>query len=311
MSGSVRGSSEPETCHRVLRRRRRASRLRRDRSAAHRRGGVQPPRGAADPRRPGGRQHRRLRVLQPAEPEQRHLRRQLDCPSRSRTAGPNFYPWADDAEYLINIDNNGDAVADVIYRWRFRTEDQRGARHVPLQQRAGHLARGREPALPPVLHPRREHRRRRALRQADRQGQAAPSYTGAGEHGLGAGLRRRTCATRRSADVAGGGRTLTTQTEDPFFLDLRIFDLLYGGDLSERGQDTLAGYNVNSIVLEVPKAEVAARQGRHGEPGHRRLEHDDAADAAQRRRHRGLAAATPRCPASASRWSTRSSSRPG
>jgi hypothetical protein len=51
--------------------------------------------------------------------------------------------------------------------------------------------------------------------------------------------------------------TLATQTEDPFFLDLRIFDLLYGGDLSERGEDTLGGYNVNSIVLEVPKSEVA------------------------------------------------------
>jgi hypothetical protein len=58
-------------------------------------------------------------------------------------------------------------------------------------------------------------------------------------------------------DVAGGGRTLATQTEDPFFLDLRVFDLLYGGDLSETGQDTLEGYNVNSIVLEVPKSEVA------------------------------------------------------
>ncbi|MEJ7743845.1 MAG: DUF4331 family protein [Nocardioidaceae bacterium] len=29
------------------------------------------------------------------------------------------------------------------------------------------------------------------------------------------------------------------QADDPFFLDLRIFDLLYGGDLSETGDDTL------------------------------------------------------------------------
>ena len=58
-------------------------------------------------------------------------------------------------------------------------------------------------------------------------------------------------------DTAGGGKTLATQADDSFFLDLRVFDLLYGGDLSETGHDTLAGYNVNSIVLEVPKAEVA------------------------------------------------------
>jgi hypothetical protein len=47
------------------------------------------------------------------------------------------------------------------------------------------------------------------------------------------------------------------QADDPFFLDLRVFDLLYGGDLSEVGQDTLAGYNVNTIALQVPFSDVA------------------------------------------------------
>jgi hypothetical protein len=36
-----------------------------------------------------------------------------------------------------------------------------------------------------------------------------------------------------------------------------VFDLLYGGDASELGQDTLAGYNVNSVALQVPKTELA------------------------------------------------------
>ncbi|WRL64050.1 DUF4331 domain-containing protein [Blastococcus brunescens] len=63
--------------------------------------------------------------------------------------------------------------------------------------------------------------------------------------------------TPAETEVDGGGMTLTTQTEDPFFLDIRVFDLLYGADLSERGTDTLAGYNANSIVLEVPKDQVA------------------------------------------------------
>ena len=44
------------------------------------------------------------------------------------------------------------------------------------------------------------------------------------------------------------------QADDPFFLDLRVFDLLYGSDLSEAGTDTLAGYNVNSVALQVPNA---------------------------------------------------------
>jgi hypothetical protein len=39
-----------------------------------------------------------------------------------------------------------------------------------------------------------------------------------------------------------------------------VFDLLYGGDLSEVGQDTLAGYNVNTIALQVPFTDVALRE---------------------------------------------------
>ncbi len=34
--------------------------------------------------------------------------------------GPNFYPWATDARYKINIDNDGDAKPDIIYTWKFR-----------------------------------------------------------------------------------------------------------------------------------------------------------------------------------------------
>ncbi|MBB5850552.1 hypothetical protein HDA45_000639 [Amycolatopsis umgeniensis] len=40
--------------------------------------------------------------------------------------GPNFHPWVTDAHHDINIDNNGDAKADLTYRWNFRTDDRRG-----------------------------------------------------------------------------------------------------------------------------------------------------------------------------------------
>ena len=58
-------------------------------------------------------------------------------------------------------------------------------------------------------------------------------------------------------DLPGGGQTYAGQADDPFFLDLRVFDLLYGGDLSEVGEDTLAGYNVNSVAIQLPKAALA------------------------------------------------------
>ena len=46
------------------------------------------------------------------------------------------------------------------------------------------------------------------------------------------------------------------QSDDPFFLDLRVFDLLYGANLSEAGDDTLAGFNVNTFALQVPTKDV-------------------------------------------------------
>src|SRR3954447_2848642 len=40
-------------------------------------------------------------------------------PFEEPNGGPNFYPFATHARYIINIDNNGDGVADVTYRWKF------------------------------------------------------------------------------------------------------------------------------------------------------------------------------------------------
>src|SRR5437016_3728508 len=40
-------------------------------------------------------------------------------PFESPAGGPNFYPWAENTKYDINIDNNGDAKPDITYRWTF------------------------------------------------------------------------------------------------------------------------------------------------------------------------------------------------
>jgi len=59
--------------------------------------------------------------------------------------------------------------------------------------------------------------------------------------------------------LQGGWRVFAGQADDAFFLDLRVFDLLYGGNLSEVGVDTLAGFNVNTIALEVSFKDVALK----------------------------------------------------
>jgi hypothetical protein len=59
--------------------------------------------------------------------------------------------------------------------------------------------------------------------------------------------------------AGGAAKSFAGQADDAFFADLRVFDLLYGGNLSEVGQDTLKGYNVNSIALQVPKKDLALK----------------------------------------------------
>ena len=49
-------------------------------------------------------------------------------PFQDPSGGPNFYPFedGDSARYEINVDNDGDAKADITYRWTFTTDDKRG-----------------------------------------------------------------------------------------------------------------------------------------------------------------------------------------
>ena len=42
-------------------------------------------------------------------------------PGNLAASGPNWYRFADDARYEIHIDSDGDALADVTYRFKFDT----------------------------------------------------------------------------------------------------------------------------------------------------------------------------------------------
>lgn len=173
-------------------------------------------------------------------------------PFEEPNGGPNFYAFADDARYHVKIDNTGDGVADVTYTWRFRNE-VRDAENQFLYN-TGPVRRIDDPNLnfrqTYDLTVTEGGSTRTLLRNAP----VAPSRVGKASMPDYGALRAQ--AVRQ---VPGGAKAFAGQAEDPFFADLRVFDLLYGGDLSERGQDTLAGYNVNSVALQVPKKFLALR----------------------------------------------------
>jgi len=170
-------------------------------------------------------------------------------PFEEPNGGPNFYPFATDAAYDINIDNDGDARPDLIYRWTF-TDNYR-SRNTFLYN-TGVVTSLDDPDLNYLQTYRLEAVTESGSTVLVNNGRVAPSRVGrASMPNYGA------LADSAITSVPGGGRTFAGQADDPFFLDLRIFDLLYGGDFSEVGQDTVRGYNTNTLAIQVPKSVLA------------------------------------------------------
>lgn len=172
-------------------------------------------------------------------------------PFEEPNGGPNFYPFATDAAYDINIDNDGDARADLIYRWTF-TDNYR-SRNTFLYN-TGVVTSLDDPDLNYLQTYRLEAITESGSTVLVNNGRVAPSRVGpASMPNYGA------LADSAIISLPGGGRTFAGQADDPFFLDLRIFDLLYGGDFSEVGQDTVRGYNTNTLAIQVPRSVLALR----------------------------------------------------
>nr|WP_254552801.1 DUF4331 domain-containing protein [Kitasatospora sp. MMS16-BH015] len=174
-------------------------------------------------------------------------------PFEEPNGGPNFYPFADDAHYNIKIDSDGDGKPDTTYTWTFTNHYKDDANQ--FLYNTGVVNNLSDPTLNftqtyclTVTGP--DGSARTLLKDVP----AAPSNVGKASMPDYERLRK-----QATLDLPGGGQTYAGQAADPFFLDLRVFDLLYGGNLKESGHNTLAGYNVNTIALQVPKKDLALK----------------------------------------------------
>ena len=169
-------------------------------------------------------------------------------PFQEPGGGPNFYPFgADGYRYNIKVDNDGDAKPDITYRWTFKNADQRGTKTFLYNN--GPVNSFDDATL--------LFKQTYTLESIDGSGKAttlvsdgktAPSYVGEASMPNYAALRDEAITPLDGAE----GKSFAGQADDPFFLDIRVFDLLYGGDLSETGNNSLTRYNVNNISLQVP-----------------------------------------------------------
>lgn len=175
-------------------------------------------------------------------------------PFEEPNGGPTFYPFATNAVHDILIDNDGDASADIIYRWTFYSQYKNPNTFL---YNTGVVTSLHDPDL--------NFTQTYSLQRITKYGRStilsnapvAPSFTGPASMPDYESLSNEAITSFNGA--TGAAKTFAGQADDPFFADLRVFDLLYGADFSEVGQDTLQGYNVNTIALQVQRADLALK----------------------------------------------------
>jgi hypothetical protein len=173
-------------------------------------------------------------------------------PFEQPAGGPNFYLWAEHTNYDINISNDGGTNADIIYRWRFTTHYRNSSTFL---YNTGPVMSLNDPNLNiyqtyDLWRIKGDHKQR-LLHDAP----VAPSNVGAASMPT-YNTSLFNAATTNFGASSDPSYSWVGQSDDPFFLDLRVFDLLYGANLSETGNDTLAGFNVNTFAIQVPIKDV-------------------------------------------------------
>jgi hypothetical protein len=172
-------------------------------------------------------------------------------PFQAPDGGPNFYLFDPNVLYEIHVDNNGDAVEDITFQWRFTTERRNPATFLyntgpvttiddpdlnvrqfysltrvdgPRRTGTPRLLSGRLPVPPPNIGPR-----------------STPNY-----NQLAGGVQQ---------VPPVGMRVFAGQRDEGFYVDLGIFDLLGVG--SNTVEDSTAGFNVSSLAIQVPIAQLS------------------------------------------------------
>ena len=198
-------------------------------------------------------------------------------PVQEPSGGPNYFNFGDDVLYRINVDTNADGEEDLVYEIRFRTEVRGPV--APLELPLAYVAA--PPVVPKIT----------ALDGAGSEGLILRQrYTVTQVRGgVRVNLGTRTMfavpsnvgpftmpdyealAAQGIYALANGGKVFAGQRDESFYIDLGgTFDSLNlrrtppiltaaedaVKDANPFGNDTLSGFNISTIAIEVPISTV-------------------------------------------------------
>jgi hypothetical protein len=200
-------------------------------------------------------------------------------PLQDPYGGPNYFAMDPNALYEIHVDNNGDAVEDLSFQFRFRNNLADialpvGGKSVsiPLIQ-AGGISAGNDAALNvketftvDVVRGDRRNAQRTAVTNASGGGRdftKPVDFIGTKTFSSVAGYEAYAGQYVYTVNIPGCGapsRMFVGQRKDPFVVNLgRTFDLVNLNPLAASGgTDDLADKNITTLALEVPIACLSA-----------------------------------------------------
>ena len=196
--------------------------------------------------------------------------------------GPNYFPFDPNVVYQMKVDNNRDGIEDITFQFRFKTEIRLPGVFTGF---AGGIG-----GIPPITALNGPGSEGLSLRQTYtvtmiRNGKATDLTGGRTLYAVPSNVGPQTMPgynglfQQGSYSLGNNLRVFAGTVDDPFYIDLgAAFDSLnfrmgVGGVLSPSvdtddthnyAPDAVAGYNVNTIVLEVPIAMLTSDGKLHG-----------------------------------------------
>ena len=180
-------------------------------------------------------------------------------PLEAPASGPNFYSFDDSVAYDINIDNNGDSVEDITYRFRFTTRTRNPNTFLydvgPIKSLDDpNWNRPQTYSVTLITHGPGNATRSEVLAEnvptpPDNVGpRSTPNYDALADAAV--------------TSLPGGIKVFAGQRDDPFYVDLgSVFDLaglrpfnpFHALPLTaEPGRDALRNYSTHTIAIQVP-----------------------------------------------------------
>jgi Domain of unknown function (DUF4331) len=179
-------------------------------------------------------------------------------PLQSPFSGPNFWKFDDNVLYEIMVDNNGDAVEDITYQFRFRSDVRN--RNTFLYNTG---------VITSIDDPDWNVRQFYQVTRVDgprREGRATVLADNLPTPPVNVGLRSlpnyASVAGQAVVQLSGGTQVFAGQRDEGFYVNLGVFDLLGVPPADTNTPDSTAGLNVHTIAIEVPIASLTANGSR-------------------------------------------------